>query len=91
MGKVDSLSISGCECFFNTSDHLPPHFHVKSKDGMWEIRAFINGTTKEQLVYEFKFPSHRKVPIFRKLEKEIRKKIVQNRINLLKEWENKVR
>lgn len=90
MGKVVSLSISGCECFFNSSDHLPPHFHVKSKDGMWELRAFINGTTKQQLVYEFKFPSNRKVPILSKLEKEIRKKIVQNREKLLGEWEAKV-
>ena len=27
MGRVDAVSIAGLELWFNSSDHLPPHFH----------------------------------------------------------------
>ncbi|MBA2663238.1 MAG: DUF4160 domain-containing protein [Bradymonadaceae bacterium] len=38
MGKVDSFAIPGLELLFYSSDHPPPHFHVR-KPGEWEIRV----------------------------------------------------
>lgn len=90
MGQVDAFTVSGCKCFFNTSDHNPPHFHVKSNDGRWEIRAYILITSKDELKYDFKFPSSRKEPIPGAKDKEIRNLIVKFRESLLKEWEEKV-
>ncbi|NCR39243.1 MAG: DUF4160 domain-containing protein [Microcystis aeruginosa W13-11] len=40
MGKVESFNLDGLDLFFNSHDHLPPHFHVR-KPGQWEIRVFF--------------------------------------------------
>ncbi len=29
MGRVDAFSVAGLELWFNSSDHLPPHFHAR--------------------------------------------------------------
>lgn len=36
MGKVDCFEIPGRYVWFNSNDHLPPHFHVE-KEEEWEI------------------------------------------------------
>ena len=40
MGKVESFNLDGLDLFFNSHDHLPPHFHVR-KPGQGEIRVFF--------------------------------------------------
>ena len=36
MGRVDAFAVPGVELWFNSSDHLPPHFHA-SQVGEWEV------------------------------------------------------
>jgi len=52
---VDAFEIDGLDLWFNSSDHLPPHFHAR-KPGEWEVRVYILVTTAEELAYSFKWP-----------------------------------
>jgi hypothetical protein len=36
--KVATFSVAGLESWFNSDDHLPPHFHAE-KSGEWEVRV----------------------------------------------------
>lgn len=40
MGKVECGSIDGLLAWFNSNDHLPPHFHVE-RAGEWEVRVML--------------------------------------------------
>jgi hypothetical protein len=40
MGRVDAFRLPGLDLWFNSSDHLPPHFHAE-KLGLWEVRVFF--------------------------------------------------
>ena len=40
MGKVGCITLAGLSLWFNSNDHLPPHFHV-NKTGEWEIRIYF--------------------------------------------------
>lgn len=90
MGKVDCLSVCWGKCFFNSSDHWPPHSHVECTSEDWEIRVMIETTTDSELDYNFKFPSTRKEAIFGRFQKELRTLVVEHREALMKEWETKV-
>jgi len=86
MGKVDCIQFEGLDCWFHSSDHAPPHFHC-AKTSEWEIRIFfLNCNQKNGLEYEIKWG---KVPKSKTL-KSLNDLVVRNRINLLKEWEEKV-
>ena len=54
MGRVACIQISGLDLWFSSSDHEPPHFHVR-KTGTWEIRVFFRTCTQRQLDYNVKF------------------------------------
>ena len=90
MGQVDCLSVTWGSCFFNSSDHRPPHFHVECTSEDWEIRVMIETTTANALDYNFKFPTSRKVGINSTYQKELRALVVKHRETLMKEWESKV-
>lgn len=85
MGKVSCLQLAGLDCWFNSSDHLPPHYHV-GKRGEWEIRIYVRTTTASDLDYDVKWG---KAPAARVL-REIRDLTVEKRVELLEEWEKKV-
>lgn len=40
MGRVDAFNVPGLSIWFNSSDHLAPHFHAE-KSGEWEYRVFF--------------------------------------------------
>ena len=90
MGKVDCLSVTWGNCFFNSSDHRPPHFHVECTSEDWEIRVMIETTTRDTLSYNFKFPKNRKEGIASRYQKEMRTLVINRREILMKEWESKV-
>ena len=91
MGKVDAFKVSGCECYFRSEDHDPPHFHVKHKQEGWDIRVFIHTTDEKTLSYDFKIPSGRNKPIDGALEREIRKLVFEHREALMIEHSTKVK
>jgi hypothetical protein len=87
MGKVDCFEISGIEVYFNSSDHLPPHFHA-GKPGEWGIRVYLQTTTSDFLDYKVIWPlgGGPRAPVL----KELRESVIAHREDLLLEWERKV-
>ncbi|MBP7861192.1 DUF4160 domain-containing protein, partial [bacterium] len=56
MGKLSAFRIRGLTLTFNSLDHKPPHFHVRSGDD-WEIKVNIQDSTEKRgLVFQYKFP-----------------------------------
>jgi hypothetical protein len=88
VGKVDAFTIPGLDLWFNSSDHLPPHFHAR-KPGTWEIRVYFLLCTEKSMVYDIKWPSHDPGPS-RKEQERMLNGILENRVNLLREWQYKV-
>ena len=54
MGRVESVATEGLELWFNSSDHLPQHFHLKRR-GEWEIRVYFLLCTDGDLVFDRKW------------------------------------
>jgi len=87
MAKLECFTIPGIELLFHSQDHLPPHFHARRK-GQWEVRVFfLEGSTSK--MFEVKWPSGKEVSRgdLKLLEENVR----TYRVELLEEWERKVR
>ena len=85
MGRVDAVALKGLDLWFNSLDHLPPHFHAKRR-GEWEIRVYFLLCTDYELAFDVKWA--KKAPSTKMLA-GIRK-VVEHRAELLREWEHKV-
>jgi tartrate dehydratase alpha subunit/fumarate hydratase class I-like protein len=85
VGKVDAFSIDGLDLWFNTSDHLPPHIHVK-RAGEWEIRVYFLLCGDGRLEFDQKW-GQRVPAAFRA---RILESVLEHRVSLLMEWEKKV-
>lgn len=88
LGKVVAFIVAGLDLWFNSSDHLPPHFHAR-KPGSWEIRVFFLECTPGNLVFTVKWPPNSIGPSRKERDALIRGAI-DHRPALLVEWENKV-
>ncbi len=88
MGKVTVIAILGLDLWFNSSDHLPPHFHA-AKAGHWEIRVYLLTTTLGALDWKFKWQKSKSGPTTKELQ-DLRTAVCANRVKLLAEWESKV-
>jgi hypothetical protein len=55
LGRVEAISIPGLDLWFNSADHLPPHFHAR-KPGRWEIRVYILECSESRLALTLKWP-----------------------------------
>jgi hypothetical protein len=85
LGRVDCIDIEGLRLWFNSNDHLPPHFHV-TKTGEWELRVYFLHCTQSHLDFDKKWgrePS-------RKILEQLLRSVLQNHAGLLEEWELKV-
>lgn len=82
MAKVDCFAIHGTELWFNSNDHLPPHFHASTTS--WEARVFFMRAPKE--MFELKWGTD---PTAKK-KRELCDRAEENRVELLQEWERKV-
>jgi hypothetical protein len=93
MVKVSSFEIEGLVLIFRSSDHLPPHFHVR-KGNQWEIRVVIETSTfANGLDYSYKFPKNRSRKfrgLSTKEEAEILRCVILHKELLLLEWQEKV-
>lgn len=85
MAKIDCFSIEGVQCWFNSQEHKPPHFHAKRR-GEWEYRVYFQKLENEML--EVKWRNGR---ISRQDNKSLCDKASTFREELLKEWETKVK
>ena len=86
MGKVEAFVLAGLDLWFNSSDHLPPHIHVK-RNGEWEIRVFFLLCTRSHLEYNRKW-GRKDPPAATKAA--ILEAVSAHRAELLREWEQKV-
>ena len=87
MPKVGAFSIPGLELVFHSDDHVPPHFHA-TRPGEWSVRVFILETASAgELEMEIVFA--RKMPRGRLL-KQLRDAVVEHKVELIEEWEEKV-
>ena len=88
MGKVSAFALEGLDFWFNSSAHLPPHFHARKPD-RWEIRVFFLLCSDGHLEFEKKWPPGRPDP--RGPERDaILRATLEHRAELLEEWEQKV-
>ncbi|MGH9892219.1 MAG: DUF4160 domain-containing protein [bacterium] len=85
MGRVDAFEVPGLRLWFNSSDHLPVHFHA-SRRGEWEIRVYFLLCSEGYLEYDLKWGD---VPPRAELEAILRSTL-EHRGALLEEWEAKV-
>jgi hypothetical protein len=82
VGKVECFTLSGLEIWFNSADHLPPHFHVESTD--WEIRVRFLRPADEMIELRWgPGPGSRD-------RRRITEAAEEHRAELLAEWERKV-
>ena len=89
MGKVTSFSLNGYQLRFYSNDHRPPHFHA-TKGQDWEIRIFIETTTRNHLHYKIKWSNLNTRQPARQSLKTLAKLVSEYRLELLEEWEIKV-
>lgn len=89
MPTVTALTVDGLELSFRSNDHRPPHFHA-TRLGEWEIRVYILTTTKQKLDYSVKWPRKGTAGPSGRLERILRRAVVQHRVALLAEFEEKV-
>lgn len=89
MGKVTSFSLNGYQLRFYSNDYRPPHFHA-TKGQDWEIRIFIETTTRNHLDYEVKWSNVNTEQPPRNFRKALAKLVSEHRLELLEEWEIKV-
>lgn len=85
MGKLECFSVDGLDCWFNSHDHLPPHFHAR-RPGEWEIRVFFLLCTEKNLQHEIKWGAEPS----KKYRNAILDAVSSHRAELLTEFEEKV-
>jgi hypothetical protein len=85
MSKVSSFTIAGIDCWFNSQDHRPPHFHARRK-GQWHVRVFFL-MPKSGMIE----PVTRHLARMAKADRNaLREMGAAHREELLGEWEEKV-
>lgn len=86
MPKVVSVVLLGLDLWFNSDDHLPPHFHAE-KPGEWEVRVhFLRGTAD---MFETNWSATAGRPSKGDL-KALARAVEARRADLLAEWTAKV-
>jgi hypothetical protein len=79
MGRISCFGLEGIQCWFNSQEHKPPHFHAKRR-GEWEVRVhFLKSRTE---MVEVKWQNER---ISRQDRKNLCDKAKTYRPELLKE------
>jgi hypothetical protein len=84
MPQVECIVFDGLEARLYSSDHEPPHFHLKRR-GEWELRVYFleNERAMFETVWAKKVPA---VSVLRGIAKEVSAR----RHALLLEWTQKV-
>jgi hypothetical protein len=90
VAKVRAFELPGFDLWFNSEDHLPPHFHVE-KAGDWEIKVHFMRHPDEML--ETVWPKNPKRKGNQPRPGELRAitgKAEEHRAELLEEWQRGV-
>jgi hypothetical protein len=84
--RLDAFTAPGLELWFNSDDHLPPHFHAENA-GKWEVRVFFMRIPSE--MFNVAWTTIRGRPKKRDL-KALGRLTEEHRLALLDEWHAKV-
>lgn len=84
--RVDSIVVVGLDLWFNSHDHLPPHFHAE-KPGDWAVR--VHFLRDPSVMCEVVYTRRPRRPTKKEL-KALVTRAEANREQLLQEWERKV-
>jgi hypothetical protein len=79
LGTLTSFVIAGLDLWFNSDDHLPPHFHAE-KPGHWEVRVLFLRDEAEML--EVRWTTKKAKPGKRDL-RELAARVESHRSSLL--------
>ncbi|MBI4704508.1 MAG: DUF4160 domain-containing protein [Deltaproteobacteria bacterium] len=83
MGEVECFALEGLEIWFNSDDHLPPHFHLATTS--WEIRVRFLREADDMIQ-----PCWGRAGPTGAQRRRITKAAEEHRAELLQEWEAKV-
>jgi len=87
VARVRAFELSGYDLWFNSDDHLPPHFHVE-KTGQWEITVRFLRDRSEMFTVVWPKNPKKKRNLPRKAElRAIAEAAEAHRAELLREWE----
>src|SRR5262245_56790306 len=84
VGRVDAFRVPGLGLWFNSNDHLPPHFPAEMA-GAWEVIVRFLRPPSEMIKIVW---STRRVS--RKKLQRLTRAAARHRAALLREWEKKV-
>jgi len=90
VAKVRACEFPGYDAWFNSADHLPPHFHLE-KPGQWQIRVKFRSDRSE--MFEIVWPKNPKKKGGRPKQselKEIAETVEAHRTALFEQWEQDV-
>jgi hypothetical protein len=82
--KVSAIAQAGLELFFNSNDHLPPHFHAE-RPGEWEVRVHFMRDEAQMVETRWALKQPPK-----KALRSLCAAAAGARVALLVEWEQKV-
>jgi hypothetical protein len=84
VARVASFELPGLELWFNSNDHLPPHFHAE-QPGDWEVRVLFLRDPSEMIEIRWRNRAPRA-----RILRELCDAAERHREQLLEEWEQKV-
>lgn len=90
MARLKAFELSGFDLWFNSDDHLPPHFHVE-KPGAWELK--VHFLTDRSEMFEIVWPKHARNKAGKPKMVELHKiadLVEQRRAELLDQWQHDV-
>jgi hypothetical protein len=84
--KVACFAVAGVELWFNSNDHLPPHFHAE-KAREWQVRVFFlrDPSDMTEIVYSRRSRRPSKSDL-----KEIVQQAAARRFALYSQWQTVV-
>lgn len=88
MPNLKSFSVPGVTLWFYSDDHEPPHFHAKRK-GKWEIR--VRFLEEGEAMFDLKWRKSAKTVVSNQDKKDLAKQVQKHRLEILREWERKVK
>lgn len=87
VAKVQAFELAGFDLWFNSGDHLPPHFHIE-KTGEWEITVSFMRESEEMFRVVWPKNPKKKGDKPRKAElREIAARAEEHRAALLEQWQ----
>lgn len=90
MPNIESFELKDSNKYrvwFKSSDHRPPHFHLKPNSNDWEVAINIHESIG---ALDFRYVFQRSGEFRQGLQTEVLREIQTNREALLAEWEEKV-